>query len=285
MKQLLLVAVIVAAAFLPSVRMAHAQEIPAAPDTSAVSDVRIGPRDVLDVRVVQDDKLSGHVTVSEEGTITMPVLGRIAVGGLTAREIEQRLKTVLEARLLKVADVSVDIVQLSSRPISVVGAVVHPGTISTGGNITLIQALTQAGGLAQGYGKTLYILRTAPNGLSEQLQIDIDDLLVNGNPDLNLPLSPNDLVNVPVEQPIAVYLFGEVMHPGRIELRRSQNPSLLQAIAASGGPTDRAGSKATIRHSGAKSATSVNWKRISEGDAPDIPLQDGDTIYVKESFF
>jgi polysaccharide export outer membrane protein len=275
--------ILIAIAFLTLAAATRADDVSFPAGT--VSNTRIGPRDVLEIKVVQDDKLNTRATVSEEGMITIPMLGKVAVAGLTAHEIELRLKAALEARLLKVADVSVDIVQYTSRPISVVGAVTRPGMIGTGGSLTLIQALTQAGGLAPGYGKTLYILRTAPNGLTEQLPVDIDDLLVNGNPDLNIPLAPNDLVNVPLEQPLVIYLFGEVMHPGKLEIRRTQNPSLLQAIAAAGGPTDRAGSKATIRRAGNPNVITVNWKRISEGDAPDVPLQDGDTIYLKESFF
>lgn len=260
---------------------ALAQDAPSLSD-----DARVGPRDVLDIKVIQDEKLNTRATVGDEGTITMPVIGKVDVNGLSPRQIEQRIKAILEAKALNQADVSVQIVQFGSKPISVVGAVTHPGSISTSGTMSLIQAITEAGGLAPGYGKVLYVLRTAQNGLTEQIAVDIDDLLVNGNPDLNLPLEPRDVVNVPLEVPIAVFLMGEVMHPGRVELRRNQSPSLLQAIAAAGGPTDRAGNKATIKHAGPSGTTqSFNYRRIAEGDAPDIPLQDGDTIYIKESFF
>jgi len=258
----------------------------AAQDFIGGSDARIGPRDVIDVKVVQDDKLNITATVSDEGAITMPTVGKIIIGGMTQRQAEQRIKQVLESRVLNKADVSVQITQYGSKPISVVGAVTKPGNVS-GSNLTLIQAITEAGGLAPGYGKTLYVIRTGANGLSEQIGVDIDDLMVTGNPDLNLPLTPNDVINVPVEVPLTVYVMGEVTHPGKIELRRTQNPSLLQAIAAAGGPTDRAGRTARIsRNDSGKSKTiSANWKRIAEGSGKDVPLQDGDTIYIKESVF
>ena len=258
----------------------------AAQDPVNTSDVRIGPRDVVDVKVVQDDKLNVTATVSDEGAINMPTVGKIMIGGMTQRQAEQRIQQVLEARVLNKADVAVQITQFGNKPISVVGAVTKPGNVG-GSNLTLIQALTEAGGLAPGYGKTLYVIRTAANGLSEQIAIDIDDLMVTGNPDLNLPLAPNDVINVPVEVPLTVYVMGEVTHPGKVELRRTQSPSLLQAIAAAGGPTDRAGRTARIsRNDGGKSKTlSANWKRIAEGDGKDVPLQDGDTIYIKESVF
>jgi polysaccharide export outer membrane protein len=250
------------------------------------SDVRIGPRDVVDVKVVQDDKLNTTATISDEGAITMPVVGKIVIAGMTQRQAEQRIQQVLESRLLNKADVTVQITQFGNKPISVVGAVTKPGNVG-GSNLTLIQALTEAGGLAPGYGKTLYVIRTAANGLSEQIAVDIDDLMVSGNPDLNLPLAPNDVINVPVEVPLTVYVMGEVTHPGKIELRRTQSPSLLQAIAAAGGPTDRAGKTARITRtdSGKSKSIATNWKRIAEGNGKDVPLQDGDTIYIKESVF
>lgn len=248
-------------------------------------EVRIGPRDVIDVKIVQDEKLNTHATVSDEGAITMPVVGKIVIGGMTQRQAEQRIQQVLESRVLNKADVTVQLIEFGSKPISVVGAVTHPGNVG-GSNLTLIQAITEAGGLAPGYGKSLYVIRTGMNGLNEQIAVDINDLMVNGNPDLNLPLSPNDVINVPVEVPLTVYVWGEVTHPGKIELRRTQNPSLLQAIAAAGGPTDRAGKTAKITRTGDKSKTlSANWKRLAEGEGKDVPLQDGDTIYIKESIF
>ncbi len=250
------------------------------------SDVRIGPRDVVDVKVVQDDKLDVTATVSDEGAITMPTVGKIVIAGMTQRQAEQRIQQVLESRVLNKADVTVQITQFGSKPISVVGAVTKPGNVG-GTNLTLIQAITEAGGLAPGYGKTLYVIRTGANGISEQIAVDIDDLMVAGNPDLNLPLAPNDVINVPVEVPLTVYVMGEVTHPGKVELPRTQNPSLLQAIAAAGGPTDRAGktAKITRNDSGKSKTVSANWKRIAEGDGKDVPLQDGDTIYIKESVF
>jgi polysaccharide export outer membrane protein len=250
------------------------------------SDTRIGPRDVVDVKVVQDEKLNVTATISDEGAITMPTVGKIMIGGMTQRQAEQRIQQVLESRLLNKADVTVQITQFGNKPISVVGAVTRPGNVG-GSNLTLIQAITEAGGLAPGYGKKLYVIRTGSNGLSEQIAVDIDDLMVSGNPDLNLPLAPNDVINVPVEVPFTVYVMGEVTHPGKVELRRTQTPSLLQAIAAAGGPTDRAGKTARItRNDSGKSKTvSANWKRIAEGDGKDVPLQDGDTIYIKESIF
>lgn len=257
------------------------------PRNAAASDAPIGARDVLDIRVFQDPNLNTRTTVTDNGQISFPLIGKLDVSGLRPGELERLIKSMLEKQLLQKADVTVLVLEAGNRPISVIGAVTHPGRINATGNITLLQALTQAGGLAAGYGKTVYILRTAPNGLTDQIAIDIEDLMVNGNPDLNLPLRPNDVVNVLAESSINIYLLGEVMKPGKVQFRRSQSPTLLQAIADAGGPTDRAARTCVIKRkvNGREVNITVDYRKILNGKAPDVPLQDDDTIYVRESTF
>jgi polysaccharide biosynthesis/export protein len=262
--------------------VARAQELPILSTDSAV-----GPHDVLEISVLEDPSINGRVTVAEDGTVVLNVLERQHVAGLSASQIEARLRSLLEANFLAKATVTVRVVEFSSKPISVVGAVVNPGRISATGSTTLIQAITQAGGLAQGHGKELYVLRTGTNGISEQVVIAIDDLMVNGNADVNIPLAPNDLVNVPLDTPITVYLLGELMRPGKAQFRSSQTPTLLQAIADAGGPTDRAGRKVIITRSvnGRQERIVVNYRDILTGRRADVVLLDNDTVYLGEAFF
>lgn len=258
-----------------------------AQDMPLTADGPIGPRDRVDIRVVQDPTLNTVTTVADDGRVALSLLGKVEVAGMTPSQIEARLKTLLEAKYMTRADVSVQVIEYGNRPISVIGAVTHPGRINATANITLIQALTQAGGLANGYGKALYVLRTGRNGLTEQISIDIEDLMVNGNPDLNLPLAPNDVVNIPMDTPIIVYVLGEVMRPGPVQFRRSQTPTLLQALASAGGPTDRASKTVNIKRlvNGKDTRISVNFRSIANGDKADVALQDNDTVVVKESVF
>jgi polysaccharide biosynthesis/export protein len=263
------------------------QPLPEPAPIAAASDAPIGPRDVLDIRVFEDPALNTRVTVTDDGKISFGYIGKLDVNGFRPAQLEAVLKQALEAKYMQKASVSVLVLEAGNRPISVIGAVTHPGRINVTGNITLLQALTQAGGLAPGYGKTVYVLRSAPNGLSDQIAIDLDDLMVNGNPDLNLPLRPNDVVNIPVETMINIYLLGEVMHPGKVQFRRSQSPTLLQALADAGGPTDRAASKCVIKRkvNGKETSLIIDYRKILNGKAADVPLQDDDTIYVRESAF
>jgi len=255
-------------------------------ETQSGSDAPIGPRDVIEIKVFQDPSLYTKMTVMDDGRITMPLIGKVDVSGLTPSEVETRIKGLLEKYINK-PDVSVTVLEAGSKPISVIGAVMRPGRIGITGNITLIQAITQAGGLATGYGRTLYVLRTAANGLTEQIAIDIDDLMVNGNPDLNLPLRANDVINVPIDASINIYVLGEVMHPGSVQFGRSQTPTLLQALAAAGGPTDRASKRVILKRvvGGAEKTFHYDFKKIIDGRQNDVVLLDGDRIVFAESFF
>lgn len=259
-----------------------------APPQAIASDAPIGARDVVEIRVFQDPTFNTRATVGDDGLINMPPLGKIPVAGLTLTQVEQKIKLMLEARLLQKADVSVELIEAGSKPISVIGAVTKPGRIGITGNITLMQGITAAGGLAPGYGRTMYVLRTSANGLSEQIAVDVDDLMVNGNPDLNLPLRANDVINVPIEQMISIYVLGEAMKPGVVQFRSSQHPTLLQALSMAGGPTDRAANSLLLKRmaaDGKMGTTSYNFRKIVSGRDNDVPLKDGDTIYINASFF
>ena len=131
------------------------------------------------------------------------------------------------------------------------------------------------------------MLRTGANGLTEQIAIDIDDLIINGNPDLNLPLAPNDVVNVPMDTPLTIYVLGEVTRPGNVSFRRSQTPTLLQALAAAGGPTDRASRSVVVKRlvNGKEQTIRADYRKIIDGKQPDVLLLDNDTVYIRESVF
>jgi polysaccharide export outer membrane protein len=251
------------------------------------ADAPVGPRDVLEIKVLEDANISGRVTVNDDGLIQLNVLGKVQAAGLTSTQIEGKIKALLEADILTKATVSVQVVEFASKPISVVGAVVRPGRIGATGNTTLIQAITQAGGLAAGHGRELYVLRTGRNGLSEQVAIDIDQLMIQGKPELNIPLAPNDLVNVPLDMPVAIYVMGEVMRPGKVDFRSSQTPTLLQAIAAAGGPTDRASRRVVLKRMvNAKELTiKINYRDILSGKRNDEILRDNDTVFLEEAIF
>lgn len=256
-------------------------------ERSGVSTYTVGPRDLLKVRVYEDEKLSGDRRVAEDGTISMPLLGDLLVTGKTPAEIAAQLKRLLEEKYMQRASVDVQIQEFQSRPISVLGAVQRPGNLAFSGRGTLLEALTAAGGLSENHGRYLYVLRRADNGLSDQIAIDLNQLLAQGDPRANIPIFANDLINVPPTVDVTVYCIGEVVRPGVLTFKSSERITLLTAIAHAGGLTDRAGRILIKRAAPAEGAgeITVDYKRILAGKAPDMELGPGDVIVVKESFF
>jgi polysaccharide export outer membrane protein len=250
---------------------------------------RIGPKDLLRIQVYEVPELNVDRRVAEGGTINLPLVGDVEVSGLTADETGRRLEELL-ARYLQRASANVEVLEFRSKPISVLGAVNQPGPLDFSGRWTLLEAITQAGGLAGGHGGKIYVIRTASNGLTDQVMIDADDLLVKADPKVNIPIFYNDLVNVPGAVDVTVYCLGEIATPGPVNFRSTERMTLLAAIARAGGLTDRAASRILIKRSAPGTDTgsrelAADYKRILAGKDPDLELAQGDVIVVKESFF
>src|SRR5262249_55327889 len=158
--------------------------------------------------------------------------------GLTATEIRDRLQSLLMAKFVNRANVSVTIKEFASKPVSIVGAVHKPGSLNISGRWSLLQAISAAGGLTEQAGKKVIVLRRAENGLSDTLEIKTDDLLRNNSAQWNIQLVPGDTVNIPARQMVRVFCLGEVKQPGALEFDSEDRMSLLSVIAKAGGLTD-----------------------------------------------
>jgi len=248
---------------------------------------RIGPRDLVEIRVFETPELNVSRRVTEDGDINLPLVGPVKVAGLTESEAAHKIKEVLEGKLLQRASVAVQVQEFRARPIAVIGAVRQPGNLSFSGRWTLLEALTAAGGLNDNHGNLIYVLRRADNGLSDQVAVPADDLLVRADPKLNIPIFAGDLINIPGAIEVTVYCLGEIKAPGAVSLKSSDRISLLAVIARAGGLTDRASSKILIKRNGPSGPTELtaDYKRILAGKDPDVELKAGDVVVVKESFF
>jgi len=253
------------------------------------TDYRIGPQDVLSIKVFETPDLDADdVRVSTEGKITLPNAGAITLAGLTEAQAGLEVERVLEQCCVNRATVTVRVKQFRYKPISVIGAVGRPGPVDSSGRLTLLDALTAAGGVGGQHGDVVYIIRHGDNGLSDQLTVRLDDLLVRGEQRMNVPIYPGDLINVPADVEVTVFTLGEVQHPGAVSFKSSDRMTLLTAIARAGGLTDRASYKMIIRREGAGSLVEevpVDYKAVLAGKVPDPTLKEGDVVVVKESFF
>ncbi len=259
---------------------------PAAQETSA--EYKIGPKDLLEISVLGVAEINKLVVrVSEEGRITLPLLGEVEVGNLTKFEVEKKLAQLAGETVVLKPQVTVHILEYVSRRVSVVGAVGKPGPYELLGRQTVLSLVSEAGGLTQDAGEEIIVIRQLPGGDSTALRLSIDGLFVQGDPKLNVALEPGDVINVPVDKPVPIYVFGQVRNPGALQVRRSSLPTLTQAIAQAGGFTDRANKKRVqIRRKDAAGKDlefTVNVRNILKGKIKDIPLKVNDTVYVPES--
>jgi len=123
-------------------------------------DYRIGPQDLLDINIFEAPELNRTVRVSENGEVSLPLLGGIHVVRLTARELENTLAAKLQ-EFLKDPHVSVMVTAIESHPVSVIGEVNKPGVFQVRGSKTLLEMLSMAQGLAPDAGDEVLVMRNA----------------------------------------------------------------------------------------------------------------------------
>jgi polysaccharide export outer membrane protein len=165
-----------------------------------------------------------------------------------------------------------------------------PGIYELIGRVSLLEIISQAGGLTDRASSELYVLREGKNGIQAKLAIDLNDLIINNNQKLNVPLMPKDVINIPIDQIINVFVFGAVRNPGALQVKMSKKITLLQAIAQAGGTADGASQSGIVikrkdKKTGKEIEIKVNLKDIIKGKKPDIELLEGDVVFVPESVF
>ena len=248
----------------------------------SVNDYKIGRKDLLEIKVFELPELNQTVRVAEDGSVSLSLLGKVDVAGLTAQELEKKLASILDQKYTKGAHVTVFIKEYQK--VSVFGAVGRSGNYELVGPTTLLQVISLAGGLTAEAGNELYVFRLGKDGQKTKITVNLKDL-VGGNQDLNIDLQPNDVVSIPIDQMFTVYIYGEVKTPGALQFRRSKRFTLLQAIAQAGGLTEWASKsrvtvKRTDKETGKEMQFFVNLKKIIAMKTPDIPLDDGDVIII-----
>ena len=253
-----------------------------------VNEYEIGPRDLLEIKVFESPELNQTVRVSEDGSITIPLLGKVTVGGMTKDAVEEKIAGLLEERKFVIdAKVSIFIKEFQSNSVSVIGAVNSPGMYELIGKRTLLQMITQAGGFKDNAGDSLFVIREGANGESKSLSINLEELVENGDQKLNIPLQADDVINVPVDKIIQIFVFGYVKSPGAQSFKMSDKVTLLQVIAKAGGLAEGAKKKNVLikrkNEDGKEINLNVNLKDIIKGKKPDLELQKGDVVYVPES--
>jgi protein involved in polysaccharide export with SLBB domain len=113
----------------------------AAAQTPSRPDYVIGPRDLIVVQVFGEPGASGTFRVEADGTITLPLIGRVQAGGKTLRETQNDITKALSDGFFTNPQVSASIQEYGSQKIFVVGEVRNPGSYPLSGETTLLAAL------------------------------------------------------------------------------------------------------------------------------------------------
>ena len=176
-----------------------AQKAPSQPTSSESSTHKyvIGAADVLQIVVAgEPDASMASVTVRSDGLISMPLVKDISVAGLTPKELEQLITKKLSA-LIREPDVSVYVKEIHSERVYVLGAVRKEGSINLDRPLTVLQAISEAGGLTD-YAKRnrIYVLHQQ-DGKQTRYPFDYNAVIRNQRPEQNITLGPGDTVVVP----------------------------------------------------------------------------------------
>ncbi|MFQ5848472.1 MAG: polysaccharide biosynthesis/export family protein [Candidatus Methylomirabilales bacterium] len=253
-----------------------------APAHVCAADYVIGSADVLFISVLGNKELDTVARVNPGGKISFPLVGDVQAAGMTAEELADYLTRRLTKKIRNPV-VSVSLREVNSYRIYVLGSVGRPGVLASKSEVTVLQALALAGGIAPGTDLTLaYVARG-----SERLDLDFRKLLMEGDLSQNILLKPEDVVVVPANPRNAVFVMGEVKNPGTFPLDRESQFTILKAVARAGGFSDFAKPSRTIiiREEGnRKQIIPADVDEIIENpqEAKDILLQPGDVVIVPQ---
>jgi len=301
----------------PKLPPSNANEINTQPGGILVStdqDYRIGPRDVIEVRIEDASELSGTYQINADGTFLMPYLKRIKAQDKTPEELSNFIADGLRNRYLKDPQVMVAVKQFYSRTFFIQGEVHKPGVYQMEGRPSLFILINIAGGLTEKCGSTAFIIREVKKGspaaadaktdqpapvaasqssLTTKSEPDLPEYslktvniagLYKGRFDQNAYVEPGDIVNIPKAD--VFFVAGEVKSPGPFVL--SEGTTLRQAMALSQGPTLNAkmGDGVIMRtdqNTGVRQEIHVDIGAVMKGKKDDVPIMANDIVIVGNS--
>lgn len=298
-------------------QLAQATELPSpggSPAQVAVdSDLYIlGPGDSLSLTFLDPtaSAVGGSVTILQDGTATLALLGSVQLTGLTIGQATRWLTSLYSKHLLR-PQLSLRLGSTRPVKVTVIGEVQRPGLYPLGTGSTPVLAIQTAGGITLNSDLRKVLLRRrlpGPEGNQKQTQLDLTELLTYGNQLQNPLLFDGDTIFVGrTEEPIpsevlevaatnlspptiSVTVIGEVKSPGTLSL--PANTSFAQALLRAGGPTDWRSNRRSIElirinRNGTASRDLLNYRdpttAIAKGFNP--PLRNNDTIIVRRSLY
>jgi polysaccharide export outer membrane protein len=252
------------------------------PSVTERKDYVIGAQDVLKVTVFDEPQLSGTFRVDMDGAFTYPFIGRIKAVGQNLRAVELELARLLADGYVRRPQVAIEVEQYRSRSIFIVGEVRSPGKYALAGEMTLIEALAQAGSTTENAGTELLILHPADPAQSEEAEpgatpdarttrINLTDLQ-SGKILNNVMLGEGDTLFVPKAE--RFFVTGHVRSPGAYTFERGM--TVLQAISLAGGLSEKGSNR------GIKAVRVVNGQKKDVGVKLTDVIQPNDTLVIRQ---
>ena len=243
---------------------------------SFAGEVLLGPGDVVKMSVYGSPDMQVETRITENGTMTVPLLGQVQVGGLTVPQAEKKIGTALEkGGYLKKAQVNLLVTTMASAQVSVLGQVNRPGRYPVDGPRKVLDLLAVAGGISADGGDTIDLVRTR-DGKTTRETIDVVSMVRKGELNHDYEVAGGDIIFV--ERAPRAYVMGEVQRPGAFRVERGM--TVQQAVSAGGGLTQRGSNNGwrLTRHmpDGTVRTMDVKGSDLVQGD---------DVITVRESWF
>jgi len=169
----------------------HPPELP-----PPVSSSTLGAGDVFELRIVREDNLPTVFTVAPDGTVDLPYIKRVEVGGLEPQQIADVVrKRLIADDILTDPIVSVSVKEYNSKRVEIIGEVQRPGSLRYEPGMTLLRALSLAGGFNQMAARGKVTIRRQSSGKTRADSVNVQDIIDNAIPDV--PLQAGDSINVP----------------------------------------------------------------------------------------
>lgn len=243
----------------------------------AKPDYPLGAGDAIRIQVFQNPDLTIETRVSENGSITYPLIGAVELGGLSIAAAERKIADALQkGGFIRQPQVNIVLIQIRGNQVSVLGQVNRPGRFPLEtANTRLSDMLANAGGATQG-GDDMVVVTGQRGGQPFRRVIDLPSIYLNEKTADDIILLGGDTVYV--HRAPVFHIYGEAQRPGSFRVER--NMTIMQALAQGGGPTAR-GSEKRLRLHRKGADGKVEQITPSLTDA----VQPNDVIYVEERLF
>lgn len=244
--------------------------------TATVNDI-LGPSDTVRVTILQNPDLTTEARLTAQGSLRMPLVGNIDLNGLSSEAAAARIaQRYQDGQFLKDPQVTVTIMQVRSRQVSVLGQVARPGRYAIDDSSTRVtDMLALAGGIVAG-GDDVVTVVTNRDGQPRKFTINLVDMYRSADITANVELVNGDMIFV--QRAPVFYIYGEVQKAGAYRL--DSNINVMQAISLGGGITPRGTERGMKIH---RRAADGSLAKIDV--RPSDMIQADDVIYVSESLF